>query len=242
MNKTKMIKLAVATRDEKYLERLANRLHGEKDINLLSTIIIKNLKSEVEQALAFLKQMIEQRPNILLLDQDILREVAVMDLQQTLSYLDKLIATKILVVGERYNEDNVMVMIEGGVRGFFRATLGEEQLIKCIRVVARGEIWLDAELITHVLEEFIKESMKKRHLRKSLTHLSSAKLKMLSSREMEVLALISQSMTNEEIADKLCLSSKTVKTHLRNIFAKTGIRNRVEASLLYTRHILILHY
>jgi two-component system response regulator NreC len=242
MKKTKMIKLAVATRDEKYLERLANRLHGKKDINLLSTIIIKNLESEVKQTLAFLKQMIEQRPDILLLDQEILRDAAAMDLQQTLNYFDKLIATNIVVVGERYNEENVMVMIEGGVRGFFRTALGDEQLIKCIRVVARGEIWLDAELITHVLEEFIKESMKKRDLLKSLIHLSSAKLKMLSSREMEVLALISQSMTNEEIADTLCLSSKTVKTHLRNIFAKTGIRNRVEAALLYTRHTLILHY
>jgi len=112
-----MIKLAVATRDEKYLERLANRLHGKKDINLISTIIIKNLESEVKQTLAFLKQMIEQRPDILLLDQEILRDAAAMDLQQTLNYLDKLIATKILVVGERYNEENVMVMIEGGVQG-----------------------------------------------------------------------------------------------------------------------------
>jgi DNA-binding CsgD family transcriptional regulator len=68
-----------------------------------------------------------------------------------------------------------------------------------------------------------------------------AKMDMLSPREMEVLALISQSMTNEEIADKLFLSSKTVKTHLRNIFAKSGIRNRVEAALVYTRHTLMLH-
>ena len=64
--------------------------------------------------------MIEQRPNILLLDQEILRDAAAMDLQQTLNYLDKLIATNIVVVGGRYNEENVMVMIQGGVRGFFR--------------------------------------------------------------------------------------------------------------------------
>ena len=83
--------------------------------------------------------------------------------------------------------------------------------------------------------------MKKRDRLKPLTHLSSAKLKMLSPREMEVLALISESMTNEEIADKLFLSPKTVKTHMRNIFAKSGIRNRVEAALMYTRHALISH-
>ena len=58
---------------------------------------------------------------------------------------------------------------------------------------------------------------------------------------MEVMALISKSMTNEEIADKLFLSSKTVKTHVRNIFAKSEIRNRVEAALLYTRLALMLH-
>jgi DNA-binding CsgD family transcriptional regulator len=58
---------------------------------------------------------------------------------------------------------------------------------------------------------------------------------------MEVLALVNQSMTNEEIADKLFLTLQTVKTHMRNIFAKTKIRNRVEASLLYTRRTLMLH-
>jgi DNA-binding CsgD family transcriptional regulator len=108
-------------------------------------------------------------------------------------------------------------------------------------VVARGEFWLDAELTTRVFEEFIKELKKSRDRLTSLTHLSMAKLEMLSPREMEVMALISQSMTNEEIADKLFLSSKTVKTHLRNIFAKGGIRNRVEAALIYTRHALMSH-
>ena len=234
-----MIKLAVVTRDEKYLQQLTNLLQGKNDISLLNAIIIKNLKSEAEQTIAFLKQMIEQRPDILLLDQDILRDAAAIDLQQTLDYLDKLIATKIIVVGKRYNEENVMVMIQAGVRGFFRTTLGDNHLIKCIRVVARGEIWLEAALITRVFKEIFKEFKKQRNLLKSLTNLSSAKLDLLSSREMEVLALISQSMTNEEIADKLFLSSKTVKTHMRNIFAKGGIRNRVEAALIYTRHTLM---
>ena len=236
-----MIKLAVITCDERYLQQLATRLQGEKGISLLNTILVKNFGSEVKQVIAFAKQMIEQRPNILLLDQEILRDAAAMDLQQTLDYLDKLIATKIIVVGERYSEENVMVMIEGGVRGFFRTEMGDEQLIKCIRVVAKGEIWLDAELITQVFDKFIKGLMKKRDRLKSLGRLSTAKLKKLSPREMEVLALISESMTNEEIAEKLFLSSKTVKTHMRNIFEKSGLRNRVEAALVYARHTLMLH-
>jgi len=236
-----MIKLAVITSDEKYLQQLTNCLRGEKDINLLSAIIIKNSESDGQQALAFMEQMIEQHPDIFLLEQAILRDVAALNLEIILDYRNKLPNMKIVIVGIRFNEENVMAMMQGGVRGFFRFALSDEQLIKCIRVVARGEIWLEAELITPVFDEFIKEFMKKRDLLKPLTDLSSEKLKMLSPREMEVMELISHSMTNEEIADKLFLSPKTVKTHIRNIFEKAGIRNRVEAALLYARRTLKVH-
>jgi two-component system, NarL family, response regulator DegU len=236
-----MIKLAVITSNEEYLKQLANRLHGEKDISFLSTIIIKNHTSEQEQVIAFMKQMIEQRPDIFLLEQAILRDVAALNLGIMLDYKNKLSNMKIIIVGIRFNEENVMAMMQGGVRGFFRFALGDEKLIHCIRTVARGEMWLEAELITPVFDEFIKEFMKKRDLIKPLTDLSSEKLKMLSPREMEVMELISHSMTNEEIADKLFLSPKTVKTHIRNIFAKAEIRNRVEAALLYARHALNAH-
>ena len=237
----KMTKLAIVTCDEKYLQQFTNLLHGEKDIRLLSTIIIKNLKSEVKQTIAFVNQMIEQRPDILLLDQVILLEVASLNLGKIFDYRDKLPNMKTIIVDERYNEENVMAMMMVGARGLFQTALGDKQLIKCIRVVAQGEIWLDAKLITRVFDEFIEEFVKKRDLLKSLTHLNLAKLETLSPREMEIMALISESMTNEEIADKLFLSAKTVKTHLRNIFAKAEIRNRVEAALLYTRHTLMLH-
>ena len=236
-----MIKLSVVTRDEKYLQQIINRMKREKDISLLSTIIIENPENEGKQVPAFMKQMIEQRPDIFLLEQAILRDVAALDLKIILDYVDKMPAMKTIIFGIRFNEENVMAMMQGGVRGFFRFAQGDEQLIKCIRVVARGEIWLDAALITRVFNEFIEELTKKRDRFESLTHLSMAKLEMLSPREMEIMALISHSMTNEEIADKLFISSKTVKTHLRNIFAKADIRNRVEAALIYTRHALISH-
>ncbi|MGA2781949.1 MAG: response regulator transcription factor [Smithella sp.] len=236
-----MIKLAVLTRDEKYLQQLINSLHGEKDISILSTMIIKNLESEVEQVLAFVKQMVELQPDMLLLDQGVLRVLAALDLEIIRGYRNKLPTMKIIIVGERYNDENVMAMIQGGVLGFFRIALGNEQLIKCIRVVDRGELWLDVEITTRVLKECIKEFMKEKDILISLTHLSSEKMDTLTPREMEVMALIIKSMTNEEIADKLFISPKTVKTHLRNIFAKAGVRNRVEAALLYTRHALTSH-
>lgn len=235
-----MIKLAVVTRNEKYLQQLINCLRREKDISLLSSII-ENPESEVEQTLAFMKQMINQKPDIFLFDQGILRDAAALNLERILNFKDKMPTMKIIIVGIRFNEENVMAMMQGGVRGFLRFTQDDEQLIKCIRVVAKGEICLEAELITPVFDEFIKEYTKRRDLLKSLTDLSSEKLKVLSPREMEILELISHSMTNEEIADKLFISPKTVKTHLRNTFMKAGIKNRVEAALLYARHTLVSH-
>jgi DNA-binding NarL/FixJ family response regulator len=235
--KMKKIKLTVITRNEGYLQRLAGRLREEKDISLLSSIVINHFKSEMKQSIAFLEQTFVTQPDVLLLDQTILRDAAAIDVQQVLAYRDKLMATKFIIVGERYNEESVMAEIEAGVRGFFRTVLGDEMLIKCIHAVAQGEIWLDAALIARVFEEFIKEAIRRRDHLKPLAHLNFEKLKMLSPREMEILALISESMTNEEIADKLFLSTKTVKTHVRNIFEKAGIRNRVEAAVIYARHV-----
>ncbi|MGA9111932.1 MAG: response regulator transcription factor [Smithella sp.] len=236
-----MIKLAVVIHDENYLQKLINRLHNENDIDLFSAVIIKDFKSEAEKVVAFMEQMVKQPPDILLFEQAILRDVAALDLEKILYYIDKTPTVKTIIIGIRFNEENVMAMMQGGVRGFFRFALDDEQLIRCIRTVAMGDIWLEANMITPVFDEFIKEFMKKKELLKSLNELNSTKLDMLSHREMEIMELISHSLTNEEIADKLFISPKTVKTHLRNIFVKAEIKNRVEAALLYTRHAFASH-
>jgi two-component system, NarL family, response regulator DegU len=233
-----MIKLAIVTRSEEHLQEITNRLDGAKDINLVSTIIIKNPKIEDDQNVAAEKQMIELQPDICIMEQAVLRDSAAVDLKKMLDYRNIFPKMKTIIIGIRFNEENVIAMIQGGIRGFFRFALSDDQLIKCIRMVASGDIWLEAELITPVIDEFVKEFMKRRDLLQPLTNLSSEKLKILSPREMDILELISHSMTNEEIAEKLFISSKTVKTHVRNIFQKAGIRNRVEAALLYARHTL----
>ena len=76
-----MIKLAIVIHDEKYLQKLINRLHNEKDIKLLSAIIIEDLESEAEKVLAFMEQLVKQSPDILLFEQAILRDVAALDLE-----------------------------------------------------------------------------------------------------------------------------------------------------------------
>jgi DNA-binding NarL/FixJ family response regulator len=127
-------------------------------------------------------------------------------------------------------------MMKEGARGFLLREHLDADLIKCIRVVARGEIWMSTHLIGRVFDELFRRDCETKHLLKSPNSHQLAKMKAVSRREMEVMSLISESMTNEEIAEKLFLSAKTVKTHISNIFEKTGIHNRVEAVLLYIRY------
>jgi DNA-binding NarL/FixJ family response regulator len=140
-----------------------------------------------------------------------------------------------IIIGDRFYEQTVIAMMKGGVRGFLRRDHLYTDIIKCIHTIARGEIWLTGDLIGRVCDELIRECDKK-HLLKAPTGNQLAEMKTISRREMEIMTLISESMTNEEIAQKLFLSAKTVKTRFRNIFNKTDIHNCVEATLLYIRY------
>jgi DNA-binding NarL/FixJ family response regulator len=152
-----------------------------------------------------------------------------------LEYTKKCTFTRAIVIGNRFHEHNLIVMMKEGARGFLLREHLDADIVKCIRVVARGELWLSTALIGRVIDELIREGHKKQLL-KAPTINQVSRMKTISQREMEVMALISESLTNEEIAQKLFLSAKTIKTHIRNIFEKTGIRNRVEAVLLFIRY------
>ena len=66
---------------------------------------------------------------------------------------------------------------------------------------------------------------------------SSTKSTILTSRQTEILALVAVGATNEQIADKLCISPQTVKSHLYNIFKKINVPNRVQAALWAAKHL-----
>lgn len=230
-----MIKVVVAFTDKATEAQLLNRLHGEKDIRVKGSIVLPDVVRDVDKALAFVDKTVKSPPDVIIVDVVILREAAALDLSLVLEYAKKFALTRIIIVGDRFHEQKVITMMKGGARGFLLRERLDADIIKCIRVVAQGEIWLSGNLVGRVFDELLRENQKKQHLKPPTSH-QLAVMKDISRREMEILSYISESMTNDEIADKLFLSAKTVKTHIRNIFGKTGIRNRVEAALLYTRY------
>jgi len=111
-----------------------------------------------------------------------------------------------------------------GVRGFFY--LGEpfQNLAKGAMAVLNGEFWVSRRIMTDLIK-------KNSHGTKKVGQ------NILSRREADILAKIAEGATNDEIADTLCISKHTVKTHIYNIFKKINVKSRFQAALWSAKHL-----
>jgi DNA-binding NarL/FixJ family response regulator len=118
------------------------------------------------------------------------------------------------------DDASVLGALRAGARGYLTKDAGAEQIRAAVEAVARGEAALDPAVQHHVIAA----------LHSPAPADSSPELPDgLTPREVEVLALIAEGLTNAEIADRLVVSGATVKTHVNHIFAKTGARDRAQA-------------
>ena len=112
-----------------------------------------------------------------------------------------------------------------GARGYILKATHLYAVADAIRTVVNGGIWIDPSLPRQIFDIFQRNSAPADQAHDGLKH--------LSRREREVLACVAQGIGNREIASKLAISEKTVKTHLTRIFAKLDVKNRVSAALVF---------
>lgn len=112
-----------------------------------------------------------------------------------------------------------------GVKGFFYEQDPLEVFPKGLGAILNGEIWVSREIIT----KFIPDD-------KGLDP-SRMEASILTPREIEILSLVAIGAKNEEIAEKLYISSNTVKTHIYNIFKKIDVPNRLQAALWAAKNL-----
>jgi DNA-binding NarL/FixJ family response regulator len=103
-------------------------------------------------------------------------------------------------------------------------------LITAVRVVARGEALLSPSVTRRVIQEVIRQQRRVSR---------SADVGRLTQRELEVLGLVAEGLTNAEIAARLYLTEATVKTHTSNVLSKLGLRDRVQAVIFAYEHGLV---
>ena len=146
------------------------------------------------------------------------------ELEQEDSLLDRFFVALFNVsLGFEYEEKAVA----RGIRGFFYEQDPLELFPKGIRAIFHGELWVSREILTKYILDNRRDDF--------LT--IDDKETILTPREVEILTLISIGAKNEDIANKLCISPNTVKTHIYNIFKKINVPNRLQAALWAVKNL-----
>jgi DNA-binding NarL/FixJ family response regulator len=137
---------------------------------------------------------------------------------------------RVLILTTFERDDYLVEALQIGASGFLLKTAPPEDLLTAVRVVARGEALLSPSVTRRVIQEVT------RHQRPPVP---SPELDRLTQRELEVLRLVADGLSNAEIAARLYLSEATIKTHTSNLLAKLGLRDRVQAVIYAYRHGLV---
>jgi DNA-binding NarL/FixJ family response regulator len=126
----------------------------------------------------------------------------------------------VLILTTFERDDYVFDALRVGASGFLLKTAPPEDLVTGVRVVARGDGLLSPSVRRRVVAELA---------RRARRPAGAVDLDRLTTRETEVLTLVSRGLTNAEIAAELVVSEATVKTHVSGVLAKLGLRDRVQA-------------
>jgi len=132
--------------------------------------------------------------------------------------------TKIIMLTVSENEEHVHTALKVGARAFVLKGVTARKLIRIVRDIHAGRSYVPSSLAASLLVD--PES------KESNGQQGSDIFDELTSRERQILELLATGLKNKEIADKLCLSEKTIKHYMTNILQKLHVRNRVEAAVL----------
>ena len=138
---------------------------------------------------------------------------------------------KVIMLTSYVNDDLVAEAVLAGAVGYILKQVGNEELLRAIEAVRRGEALLDPQVTQRVLQR----------MRQTERLLDAGAFRNLSNRELDVLLLVSHGKSNREIAEVLGLSDKTVRNHVSNLLDKLGLGNRIELATYAVKHRIDTH-
>lgn len=174
------------------------------------------------------------KPDILLLDVNMPR---LNGLEVTKQLKQASAPVKVIILTMHDDESYVLEVIKSGAVGYLLKDIEPGMLVKAIRIVFAGQSFIYPTLAQRLFGELSRQEEKRLEVPPMLER---RKEERLTYREVEVLQLIGQGMSNQEIAKKLYLSEKTVKNHLTNIFRKINVVDRTQAVLYAIKHKIVV--
>jgi DNA-binding NarL/FixJ family response regulator len=164
-----------------------------------------------------LKEVREMRPDVLILD-------LVMPGMDGLHVLRELqaeaLATRVILLADELTEDDMLEAMRLGVRGIILKEMGSVQLMQCVRKVHAGGEWLEKKAAARALERVLRREYSAQQLSQSLT-----------ARELQMVKMVANGLSNKETARKLSITEGTVKIHLHNIYQKLEVKGRMQLML-----------
>lgn len=132
------------------------------------------------------------------------------------------VKTQLLLLGNIPSHEEIINLINAGARGYFDLNDPSQQLTEAISVVNKGEIWLPRDKMSSIMDRII--SVVGRDMKEKT-------LDQLTPTEFQVLRLIGQGKSNEEIAKILFISKNTVRSHIKSIYSKLDTHSRLQLAL-----------
>lgn len=209
-----MIKVVFVDDHEMVRIGVSSYLSAQPDIEVVGEA--GNGKEGVELALSL-------RPDIILMDL-VMKEMD--GIEATRQIIEKWPEAKIIIVTSFLDDEKVYPALEAGATSYMLKTSKASEIANAVRVTYSGQPVLEPEVTGKMM-------MKMRQKNTLLPH------EELTEREMEVLKLIAEGKTNQEIADELFIALKTVKTHVSNILSKLQVQDRTQAVIYAFRHSLV---
>lgn len=166
---------------------------------------------------------LELRPDIILMDL-VMKEMD--GIEATRQIIEKWPEAKVIIVTSFLDDEKVYPALEAGATSYMLKTSKADEIANAVRATYHGQSVLEPEVTGKMM---VKMRQKHQHL----PH------EELTSREMEILMLMSEGKTNQDIADELFIALKTVKTHVSNILSKLNVQDRTQAVIYAFKHSLI---
>jgi two-component system, NarL family, nitrate/nitrite response regulator NarL len=214
------IRIVVADDHPIFRDGLCRLLALEEDFQVVAQA------QDGKQVLEVLQQY---EPDILLLDLKMPELDGLATLQKLQAMRNK---TKVIVLTASEDKNEFIQAMKFGTSGIVLKQTATDLLIKSIRKVNAGEIWLDSHTTAAVMRQFASAEDSVPAAPKQRERPP------LSQREREIVALVAQGFKNKEMAEKMFISEQTVKNHLHNIFDKLGVSDRLELALYAIHHNL----
>ena len=196
-----------------------NRLLREGISNIIKEQSDLKVTSAISDCVKALQNIRDSEPNIVLLDLGLRNQNS---LQLVRVIKKEFVKVKIIVMDLVPSQEDILIFIQAGVSGFILKDATVDDFLRTIRSVADGNKILPPFLTETLFSQIVVKAVK------DLDHNKIIESVRMTKRERQVIDLVADGLTNKEIAQKLHLSTYTVKSHIHNILEKLALHTRVQ--------------